>query len=430
MEAQTNKQDNSNQYEYVTLLKNNCDQSLFPNDFDMWTVSEQYNWINNNLSKFFPNVPKSLLGFVPAMFCRGDYSRWPEIPEWLDVDKYRRGQKFVHDYTYAIVTSILFSILHAYSFENGLNPIILGGQSHTPYLSYKRYQSTVRRMTNWYTGEPWVEDTPAHKDMQFTRKLHKMIRAKLSQISKDKIDAACIFANPWCPDRESLLKDFAAACPFEKVGQRPYKFFTELLEQKHLNDLNDFELIMGQCSFIGLIVLYPKEFGVHNATDEDLEAFCHMWRCYGYYLGIADEHNFCRGSLGEIKQRIRDIYQYWVLPNFKEITPEWEHVTRCIVETFNYNYNVRVLPYKIVVLLATEPLGINMSHLYASLCYSEWIVYYCWKFLLRYAMMLKIVRSFLNGVLQKSLYKEESPERHAEFYERSKKQVPDFSITF
>jgi len=141
---------------------------------------------------------------------------------------------------------------------------------------------------SWYVGEPWVKETTAYKEMQFTRKMHKIIRAKLFQFSKEKIDAACTFANPWCPDRELLLKDFAAACPFEKIGQRPHKLFDELSEkQKHLNA---FEMAMTQCSFIGLIVLYPRDFGVHNATDEDLEAFCHMWRCYLYFLGIADEY--------------------------------------------------------------------------------------------------------------------------------------------
>lgn len=262
-------------------------------------------------------------------------------------------------------------------------------------------------MNEWYLGEPWVKDTPAYKAMQFTRKLHKVIRTKLSELSKNQIDAACTFENPWCPDRELLLKDFADACPFEKVGQRPYKFLAELSsEQKYFTT---FELAITQCTFVSLIILHPKEFGVHDATDEDLEAFCHMWRCYGYYLGLEDEYvlpqtfvllditqieyvydllfyestffaryNFCRGSLDEIKQRTRDLHQYWVLPNLKEITPEWEHITRCLVEPFNFNPAMK-MSYKAAMLFTVESLGANMPRLYASLRYSEWIVYYCWK---------------------------------------------------
>jgi hypothetical protein len=136
LEAQTNEQKNSD--EYVTILKNNFDRSLFPNNFDMWTVSEQHNWINNNLSTFFPNVPKSLLGLVPAWFCEGDYSRWPEMPEWLDIDKYRRGQKFVQNNLFAINLTTMLLLFHAYSFEDNLKPIIFGRKAHTPYLLCKR----------------------------------------------------------------------------------------------------------------------------------------------------------------------------------------------------------------------------------------------------------------------------------------------------
>lgn len=57
-------------------------------------------------------------------------------------------------------------------------------------------------------------------------------------------------------------------------------------------------------------------------------------------------YNFCRGSLEEIKQRMRDLYQYWIIPNFKNVTPEWEHMTRCVVVPFNY-YRYIYIPYKV-----------------------------------------------------------------------------------
>jgi len=54
------------------------------------------------------------------------------------------------------------------------------------------------------------------------------------------------------------------------------------------------------------------------------------------YLYNFFRHNFCRGNFDEIKQRTQDLYQYWILPNFKDVTPEWEHMTRCLVEPINY----------------------------------------------------------------------------------------------
>lgn len=88
-------------------------------------------------------------------------------------------------------------------------------------------------------------------------------------------------------------------------------------------------------------------------------------------------YNFCRGSLEEIKQRVRDLYQYWILPNLKDVTPEWEHMTRCLVEPMNF-YPFIYMPYKVMTPISTDILNLSMSDLYASLSYSEWIAYKVW----------------------------------------------------
>ncbi|XP_012526617.2 uncharacterized protein LOC105831185 [Monomorium pharaonis] len=424
--------ENSDEYEYVKMLREglNFDRSLFPSDFDEWTVSQRYNWINKNLSKFFPNVPESLLEFIPASFRQGDCSQVSPVkkPEWLDMDKYRKGQKFAQDYLIGIFMTIALSFLCAYTFETNLNPIILGDRAHTPYLAFKRYLLTMCRIMSWFAGEPWVKGTPAFWDMQITRKKHKTIRDKLSRFDNHKIDDACKFANPWCPDRELLLKDFNNfTCPFEKIEQRPYKLFVNLpIKRRYINNA---DMAMIQCSFVSFILLCPKEIGVHNATDEDLEGFCHIWRCYGYYLGIEDEYNFCRGSLEEIKQRLRDFFQYWVIPNLREVTPEWEHMTRCLIEPMNY-FPLMYMPYKSTILLLTDLLDINMPRLHASLSYAEWIAYKIWKFVLRYVMKLSSVRSLSNKVLFNLLNQMAncSPEKEEELHTRSKKLIQDFSI--
>lgn len=62
----------------------------------------------------------------------------------------------------------------------------------------------------------------------------------------------------------------------------------EMCPNARLNKLNQGEMIATQFAFIGLFILYPKFFGAHYATDEELEAFCHVWRGLGYLLGIDD----------------------------------------------------------------------------------------------------------------------------------------------
>ncbi|KAL6263480.1 hypothetical protein P5V15_006271 [Pogonomyrmex californicus] len=133
-------EDSSTGSEYVKMFKSKFDPKQFPNDFDNWTVHEQCVWINENIAIFFPNVPNSLLNFIPAAYCQGDCGRpLEEVPEWLDMDKYRRGQKFVQENYAALIFAKIIGIMHEYSFNKALKPMILTKRSSTSYLAFKKY---------------------------------------------------------------------------------------------------------------------------------------------------------------------------------------------------------------------------------------------------------------------------------------------------
>ncbi|XP_025263764.1 uncharacterized protein LOC112637727, partial [Camponotus floridanus] len=420
--------EHSSEHEYVAAFENMFERKLFPNDFDTWPIQKQSIWINKNVAKFFPNTPKSLLDFIPAFFRNGDNGRAQEKkPEWLDMNKYRRGQKFVRDHYASILISKILGNILIYSFNNSLKAVIINGNRHTLYLAFKRYLSLVRLLFTWYDGEPWLKGTQAYDNMKFTRTAHSLMKAKVYELDNEQIDNASKIAELWCPDHEIFVKDFAATCPFEKSIQRPYILFEKLLPR--LKDINNGDMAGIQCNFVALILLCPQSIGIHDATNEDLEAFCHMWRCYGYCLGMKDEYNFCRGSLEEIKQRTRDLHQYWILPNLKDVTPEWEHMTRCLVESLNY-YPLLYVPYKAMVLYSMDVLNLSMPDLYKSLSYSEWITYKFWTFILRYALQFSIIRAVFNKVMSKILdiAMNFGPEKHIELQEKSKKQLSNFAV--
>ena len=131
---------NSREYTYVMMFKSLVEQELLPNDFDVWTIEEKYIWVKKNIPTFFPNVPKSVLHLMPA-FCRLITCKRSlvETPEWLDIDKYRKGQKFVRENYFSITIGIVLGILHLYTFEEDLKPLIITKGSITPYLAFKRY---------------------------------------------------------------------------------------------------------------------------------------------------------------------------------------------------------------------------------------------------------------------------------------------------
>ncbi|XP_070525230.1 uncharacterized protein [Cardiocondyla obscurior] len=400
----------------------------FPNNFDKWTVKQQCSWLIDNIAVFFPNTPQSLLSFIPGSYCQLDYNNRSieELPNWMDIDKYRKGQQFWHKNYAAILISKLIGLTYVYTFDDELKPIIIGGNEHTPYLAFRRYMSTIKRMSNWYEGEPWIKGTDAYKDMRVTRSMHLQIRQKLCGMSHEQIAAKCTLANPWNPDRELLLKDFSAACPPEKHGQRPQQISQK--SSYRPKGLNNSDFAMTQYLFVVFPLLYPHSIGIHDATDDDLEAFCHVWKCYGYFLGIDDEYNFCRGTLDEIKQRANDIYHYWIRQNFKEITPEWEHITRCFIICLNYVPLV-YLPYKVGILILTNILNINMPHLYASLNYAEWMTYKFYKFMF-YGMKFSSVRKTVNKIVRHVFYQAYNfGEKELEIiHKKSNKLLPDFSL--
>lgn len=135
----SNSVQQSNEHEYVLLIRDIFDRQLFPNDFDNWTVQEQYIWINANIVEFFPNVPQSLLNFIPAAFHEVNHDRsLTEKPEWLDINKYHREQKFVADHYGSMILVKILGVMLMYSFFSVLKTIILSKRSHTPYLQFQR----------------------------------------------------------------------------------------------------------------------------------------------------------------------------------------------------------------------------------------------------------------------------------------------------
>lgn len=148
-------------------------------------------------------------------------------------------------------------------------------------LSYWRYLSTICRIRNWMTGDPWTVGTRAYNDIQTVRKMHRAIRLKLLEHDNEEIDRATKIRDPWCPNRETILKDFSS-CPYPTVENGCLHL---LITPKGLNQAD-----MGatQFTFVGMVLLYPHKFGIY-ASDEDMAAFCHTWRGIGYLLGMEDQ---------------------------------------------------------------------------------------------------------------------------------------------
>ncbi|XP_011867202.1 PREDICTED: uncharacterized protein LOC105561648 isoform X3 [Vollenhovia emeryi] len=391
---------------FVKNMKHIVDQnSAKPGDYDKWTDKEKYEHVIDNLNTYAPSVPDSLLFLISGSLHRGDCNRnSTDKPLWLDMEKFQRGQKFAQDYMFSIFFANVLSLFLIYAYPDSIKPLILSQKSHTPYLAFKRYLSTACRIKNWMTENMWSVDTRAYKDIQTVRRMHRAIRLKLCESDNGEIDEASKIQKPWCPNIETILKDFSS-CPNIK------NICVDIPNVS--KGLNQSDMAATQFSFVRILLLYPHELGIH-ANEEDLEAFCHVWRSIGYLLGIEDH-------LQEVKERSHEFIEFGLKPYLRQATPEWEHMMRCITEFYNSNSSA----FQMLLLLVTDLLNIDMPRLRKTLSYSERFYLILQRFIFRYAMKLRFVREYMNKLAYKSLEKGVKcrPETHEKLKKKSEEAL-------
>ncbi|XP_046748364.1 uncharacterized protein LOC124412498 [Diprion similis] len=357
------------------------------------------------LQEALQGVPDSILHLMTGWTRPGDCGRpADQKPDWLDMEKLRRGQKFAENHMYAIFFQDMISLFIIFSLEDSLKPLIMTGKSSTPYTAFKRYLSTGLRVRHWMTGDLWTKGSVANMDISTVRAMHGTVRRRLETSTNEEVDAAAEIGKPWSPMREILIKDFSEACEAPSIGQCPY--VVEPGSHDRPKGINQTEMVLTQWCFVGLLVSFPESFGVHYASEEDLEAFCHLWRSIGYQLGVEDEYNFCRGTLEDIRRRTHDYLESWIKPNLRNVSPEWEHMMRCVVT--GLSAVVSDTTYESALLFLTEMLDLPMPRLNASLSYLEWCRHKIRKFHFSYTLKLPGMAGWFNSFVNKATERAEN----------------------
>ncbi|KAL0099577.1 hypothetical protein PUN28_019769 [Cardiocondyla obscurior] len=105
-------------------------------------------------------------------------------------------------------------------------------------------------------------------------------------------------------------------------------------------------------------------------------------------------------------------------------------MTRCLIASINY-FPILYVPFKSGMLLLTNILNINMTHLKTTLSYTEWMTYNFYKFLF-YGMKFPSVRKMVNKIIHYIVYTAENYDKKKlnNIHEKSIKLLPDFSIAY
>ncbi|CAG5077790.1 Protein of unknown function [Cotesia congregata] len=86
----------------------------------------------------FPHVPESLIPMTVGLTVDGDSGiPMDERPDWLDHEKFLRGQKFAQDNIFGLFFSVLLTLFSSMSFEEGFKPLVASKQTSEPYKAFK-----------------------------------------------------------------------------------------------------------------------------------------------------------------------------------------------------------------------------------------------------------------------------------------------------
>ncbi|XP_014204899.1 uncharacterized protein LOC106636869 [Copidosoma floridanum] len=372
---------------------------------DKLPEGERRQWARNVVTALYRDIlPESLIDLLVGQFFPGDSGVDVDArPDWLDLDKFRRGQKFAVKYLSSICYADFLSLVVVFSFQDALKPLVVTGASSTPYAAFNRYYSTAERVRNWYLSDPWTPGTSAYNDVRAVRKMHACVRKRLQSMSPEELAERSRIRHPWCPSLDLLKEDFQSTCPAPAPGQCPYEALTEYPELKFNNHLNQGEMAATQFAFVGLVVTYPKFFGVHGATDDDIEAFCHAWRGIGYLLGVDDEYNYCRGTLGDVRLRTTNLLEHWVKPNLRDVNAEWEHMMRCAVEGLQYYFPGST--YELYITDLARLLNLHLPRYWGAMPYVERMRCSATRFYFEQCCKVAAFRGVLNYRLKQSTEK-------------------------
>jgi hypothetical protein len=385
------------------------------------TEENYYNFDANNTNSALPEYFNVLSEGMNI--CGDSRCSIGKKPEWFDMDKFRKGQRIAMKYLFGLVLAEMLSLMMIFSHPASLQPLIFTGKSNTPFKSFKRYLSTVVRIRSWYSDDIWEPGTDGHNNIKVVRTMHETVRQEMHRTELEEfrkrstLSGNCKFvcneAAIWSPLHEQIREDFQRSCSYPSPEQRPF-----LTSKSKPVFVNQTDMALTQFGFVGLFVLFPGKFGAHSVSDDDMDSFVYLWRCVGYVLGLEDRYNFCNGDLKTVRQRSRDLIRFWVKPNLRVVSRDWEHMTRCIVE--GINYYIPGITFEASLLYLCGILGIYAPRIAAALTFRQKLLYHLMTLTLCVLMRLPGAPIFFNWLMNLAIRIAQmaSPEKLKKFEQR------------
>ncbi|KAG9510284.1 Receptor-type guanylate cyclase Gyc76C, partial [Fragariocoptes setiger] len=202
-------------------------------------------------------------------------------PDWFDQDLFEHAKSVYEKHLMAINLAHLLGLILLVRVNSIFDTLNATGKSSTVSKLFRRYVSTVLRVKCWYEGDIFENGSQANLSLLGVRIMHDSVAHQLNN----------------SPNR--------AACQ-ARNNQASYH-------------ISEYDIMLTQFAFIGLIVLQPKRMGLMNDFDEhDLRSLLHFWRIIGHALGATDRYNLCSRTPEEVRDLCRAILEFEMRPALQE----------------------------------------------------------------------------------------------------------------
>lgn len=159
-----------------------------------------------------------------------------------------------------------------------MKPVFMTASHNTIAALFTRYVATFVHLIKWYKFDLFDRDSQGCRSIKKVNLLHRKVYREINE-PEDGVKSSRLF-------------------------------------------MTQYDMVITQWSSVAPIIMYPKEFGLHDITDLELQAMAHHWRLVGYILGIDERFN-CVGfeTLAQNQYFCQLVYDHEYRPILKRELP-------------------------------------------------------------------------------------------------------------
>lgn len=200
-------------------------------------------------------------------------------PTWYNEDLFKNAQSVYRRHFMGVNFAHLSGLLLLVRVDSIYRTLSSTGNSDTVSKLFRRYYRTLRHVKTWYEGDIFDQNSDAHRSLLIVRGMHNKVSVKFN-------------------NQDHNRKTLSA------IEQHEMDTKNNNTQQQHNNELvhiSQFDIMITQFAFVGLIVTRGKNMGlIDDFNRRDVESVLHFWRVIGFYLGASEKLNLCSYELKDI----------------------------------------------------------------------------------------------------------------------------------